>query len=419
MWRTSGDILIGPDWCGQFLCRWCTRGLLVVVQLACLNLSHALAQEARQEQGATGPEVWGELWEPAWEGGWFTQAPPWTLDVTVGRRTFRSMTLSRDAERSEIYALARINVPWESLLLAREIEGGAELSSASPANQEVPPPPGVEEPAGPIYGSGSPASPREGTRSQDNKLSDDRSPPPQEEGATPQQELSSALLRLVRETTSHLAAVEATRVFEARLESLVRRSRHSGMVPELRLRGVYAFDQTTSLEDAAGIYPGETTTRGGRDSLLEARMTFRLDRLVFGDQESSLERQRVAVKEAEAKRVEVALDELLAWRLAERRSMSPALHPEEQLKAQGQAELALARLHIQTAGWFRGRGTTRALGIDELLFPSSESELADREALDTVSHGYPHGSVQVRQSRDRRAGEGEAAFDEGQGGFPD
>lgn len=152
-----------------------------------------------------------------------------------------------------------------------------------------------------------------------------------------------------------------------RYDSLIRRSRSSGLMPELRLRGVAGFDRTTSAEEAVGIYPGETTTRGGRDSLLEARLTFRLDRLIFGDQEGSLERQRAAFIAERARRAESAVEAALDWLWATERSLDSSLFDDERTKWIQKASAALVRLHELTFGWFVGSQTLRSLGVEQLL----------------------------------------------------
>ncbi len=161
----------------------------------------------------------------------------------------------------------------------------------------------------------------------------------------------------------HVETAQGFQNEQARMARLVKRSRRSGLVPELRLRGVYGFDQTTSLADATGIYPGETTTRGGRDSLAEVRLAFRLDRLVYGDQETTLERHRTTQKEAQKKVAQTAVDLVLKWWQAERATENPELLPDEHEALVLRAEQALVSLYLLTDGWFRGRETLRALGL--------------------------------------------------------
>lgn len=169
-------------------------------------------------------------------------------------------------------------------------------------------------------------------------------------------------LLLVREIADRVTA--ALGGAEGRIRSLIRRSRLSGLSPELRLRGVLGFDRATSTEESVGIYPGDTTVRGGRDSLAEARLTFRLDRLVLGDGEPSLERQRIDLAAERRKLIQEALELLFDWRLRSSRASDISLPEGERIEAAIEAESALSELHLLTGGWFQGIPTVRRLSRD-------------------------------------------------------
>lgn len=339
------------------------------------------------------------LWDTAWDDSWLEaleRPQPFALHLTAGRRTDLVTPRAQAEEvtpmprrQSEVYALATLQVPLESLFFARGPRTRKKARSLSttdasetPSTEEpatVPPPqssgPRGSEPKGdstemepaPSPASALPASAPPSSRTQT---------PAQNRGEVEGSSTSSSsaklseqgqvsprdLLRLIREVAKRVARAEAKG--DGRLNSLVRRSRLSGLVPEVRFRGVYGLDQQTSTEDAVGIYPGETSTRGGRDSLLEARLTFRLDRLVLGAGEDSLERQRAQRAREGREAVTVAVETLMKWRVAMSQSQDPALLPEEQLAAQVNAERALCELYLLTGGWFVGQATLDELGID-------------------------------------------------------
>jgi hypothetical protein len=358
------------------------------------SLALAWSSTSLAQEDADGPEVWGPLWEPAWESGWFTQASPFTLDVALGRRTYAErvtgvsdLTVPSGAvpssaavssDQAEFYALARVSLPWETFLPEPPVAATLVVSQPSSehrlANAEIgsgtviPSEAQAEEPSfgpqGVSWAKQTAAKPGSS---------------PSAAPATPQkvehsaQDARSALLFLVRTTVEKVKIAPGSRAARIRLDSLIHRSRMSGFVPEVRLRGVYGFDQTTSLEDAAGLYPGESTTRGGHDSLLEARLTFRLDRLILGDSESTLERQRTQLEEDQGKRIAQALSHLLEWKTAAARAADSRLLPEEQAEAAIDEETALAHLYLLTGGWFRGRNTVKGLGLEEALFPGPVS----------------------------------------------
>lgn len=213
---------------------------------------------------------------------------------------------------------------------------------------------------------------------------DENAPAAKKAGSSPHRR---DFLHLVRETMKRVRA-EASHA--ARLSKLVSRSRLAGWVPELRLRGVYGFDRTVSSEEAQGIYPGETTTRGARDSLVEARLTFRLDRLVFGDGEAGIERQRGQLAAQASKTKQRALELLFTWRKAETLIRAGTLFEEEELELVLKSEQALAELHVLTKGWFQGIDTANSLSL--VLFDEAA------EDVNQPRKGELSGKPQLRES---------------------
>ena len=159
---------------------------------------------------------------------------------------------------------------------------------------------------------------------------------------------------LMREVVQRALAHSGLETAQSRLQDLVSRSRLSGLLPELRLRGAVGLDQTQSVA-AVGAYPGEGTLRGRSDVLGEVRLTFRLNHLLFGDSESGLERVRLQVLQARKKVVDDTLDVFLQWYKFERRRTQRDLAEEERLVAELAALEAAARLDVLTDGWFFSR----------------------------------------------------------------
>ena len=347
------------------------------------------AQPLHAQEDSSGPEVWGPLWEPAWEGGWFTQASPFTLDVSLGRRTKSTSSrasgvpAARAQTGADVYAVARLSLPWETFLPQARVQlPVSQVPTPDPLRDERVVEEHFLEKAGAEKVSTSDA-PGEQVSSDADVSSGlelaGRATEDSDAGAEePASDSRSALLVLLRAVVERVKNAPAQMTANARLASLISRSRTSGLVPELRLRGVYGFDQTTSLEDTAGLYPGDTTTRGGHDSLLEARLTFRLDRLVLGDSETTLERQRSQLVEQEQKRIALALTHLLKWKTAVLRAKDPSLLPDEQLEAIVEEESALAHLHLLTGGWFRGWPTVKSLGLESLFLPTASQVVEEK-----------------------------------------
>jgi hypothetical protein len=108
--------------------------------------------------------------------------------------------------------------------------------------------------------------------------------------------------------------------------------------------------------------PARITASGGVSLWLEARATWRLDRLVFADEEVALERTRSQREEAQAKLTERVLDLLFTWQRALVREADAAASPEEHLSATLKKIEAEVELDILTAGWFTRWRATRGEG---------------------------------------------------------
>ena len=152
---------------------------------------------------------------------------------------------------------------------------------------------------------------------------------------------------------------------EARVDGLASRARASAVLPELRLRVTRLIDDAQSLSPTE-YDPARTTATGGVSLWLEARATWRLDRLVFADEEVAFERLRRDRAEAQSKLAARVLELLFAWQRALAREADLAGRaPKERLAATLDVIEAEASLDIVTDGWFtrwRASPTGRARG---------------------------------------------------------
>lgn len=138
---------------------------------------------------------------------------------------------------------------------------------------------------------------------------------------------------------------------EARVDALASRARGAALLPELRLRVSRLVDESESLSPTE-YDPGRVTAAGGVSLWLEARATWRLDRIVFADEEVALERLRRERAEAQGKLADRVLDLLFAWQRARAREADPGGTPEQRLAGTLEAIEAEASLDILTDGWF-------------------------------------------------------------------
>jgi hypothetical protein len=180
------------------------------------------------------------------------------------------------------------------------------------------------------------------------------SPPPAPEpprGASP--EAPPALL--VTAVVARRAVAAAWRasglgVDDARIDSMVARSRASALLPEARLRAMRVLNDTSRVDaipDTTGTYLAV-----GANLWLEARLTWRLDRVLFADDEPTLERVRIERHDARAHLAAKVIDALFLWQRARFRAERAAADSKEAVDAQLQAAEAEATLDVLTGGWF-------------------------------------------------------------------
>src|SRR5208283_571079 len=91
-------------------------------------------------------------------------------------------------------------------------------------------------------------------------------------------------------------------------------SRASAALPETRLRVMKVFEDSSQI----GVIPTDTSSYDilGANLYLEARLTWRLDRLLFADDEPTLERTRLERQDARERISGKVIDCLFQWQRA-------------------------------------------------------------------------------------------------------
>jgi hypothetical protein len=138
---------------------------------------------------------------------------------------------------------------------------------------------------------------------------------------------------------------------ETRLESVAARARASAALPELRLRALRSVDQSGRLTYTE-LDPYRYSEAGATGYTFEARLTFHLDRLLFADEEVSIERMRIDRQDARTRVASKALSALFEWQRAYALGKNPTLSTEEHLSAVLREVEAGATLDVMTDGWF-------------------------------------------------------------------
>jgi hypothetical protein len=148
---------------------------------------------------------------------------------------------------------------------------------------------------------------------------------------------------------------------DERLADLAHRARVSAVLPELRLKVNRTTGQTVRLSPTLDD-PSRIEGSGDASMLYEARATWRLDRLVFADDEVTLERVRADRNDQRAKQTQRVIELISQWRKAVGRQIDPLTTSTEKLDAEAVIAATSAGLDALTAGeWSRQR---RERGVD-------------------------------------------------------
>jgi hypothetical protein len=244
-----------------------------------------------------------------------------------------SVTLSARAERSElgsdVAGFVALALPLDRLAAPRKLAARAQ----DPPKEDLPP---------------SEAPVRESTSGEGEP---GRSKPSAGEPGDEPALSAPVLARLARDAVRAALRAHDVALNRSELEGLGRRARFSAVLPELRLRAVGSNDQsqrlTPTIED-----PERYTITGGNDLLLEASATWKLNRLVFADEEIAVERLELEREKSVARLSERVVERLFDWH----RAFSRAENAEPGSKARGRFELerleAEVELDVLTGGWF-------------------------------------------------------------------
>ncbi len=137
---------------------------------------------------------------------------------------------------------------------------------------------------------------------------------------------------------------------DAVLDAFAARARLAGLLPETRLRALRTQDQSAKVDSLSDVQ--RTTDSAGANLWLEARLTWRLDRLVYSDDEPQLERLRADRVEARARIASKVLELLFRWQRAIVDTHQTLPTSPEGVEAALRVAEAEVALDVVTAGWF-------------------------------------------------------------------
>jgi hypothetical protein len=148
------------------------------------------------------------------------------------------------------------------------------------------------------------------------------------------------------------AALRATGLGDdVRLESIASRARSSAALPELRVRAVRTLGETGRVSLSEDD-PSRYVASGAATTVLEARLTFRLDRILFADEEIAVERARLDRSELRARMAAKVLQALFEWQKAYALTADATLSADDRFAATLREAESSAILDMMTNGWF-------------------------------------------------------------------
>jgi hypothetical protein len=140
-------------------------------------------------------------------------------------------------------------------------------------------------------------------------------------------------------------------VDDAKIDAIVARARLSAVLPETRLRVMRMIDDGTHTDPYTTEDP-RYYGYAGTNLWLEARLTWRLDRLLYSDDEPTLERVRLERIDARTRVASKILDLVFQWQRAVLDEKDAPPGTREELDAHVRAMEAEIALDVLTGGWF-------------------------------------------------------------------
>jgi len=179
-------------------------------------------------------------------------------------------------------------------------------------------------------------------------------PSPRAASDAPQVEAQAPLAapRLARQCVAAAWRTAGLGADDARIDALMARSRASALLPETRLRAMRLWDDAAHATTLATTDDTSYYDAIGANLVLELRLTWRLDRLLYAGDEPTLERVRLERQDARARVATRTLEALFAWQRAAITGSAAATGSPEKAEAELRAAEAEATLDVLTGGWF-------------------------------------------------------------------
>jgi len=158
--------------------------------------------------------------------------------------------------------------------------------------------------------------------------------------------------RLARATVAAAWRAAGLGVDDTRIDAIVARARLSAALPETRLRAMRLVDTQGHVDTSTTTDNVRYYDMAGANLWLEARLTWHLDRLLYADDEPTLERVRLERIDARSRIAAKILEVLFQWQRALVDVKDAAPGTREELDARLRALEAEVALDVLTAGGF-------------------------------------------------------------------
>jgi hypothetical protein len=170
------------------------------------------------------------------------------------------------------------------------------------------------------------------------------------------------------------------------LDAIVSRARWSAVLPETRLRAMRFDDAKLSTDVTTTTDTSRLRDTVGANTGYEARLTWRLDRLLYSNDERFFQRMKLDRMTARARVAGRVLDALFHWQRATIELRWAQKESRDEVDAALRAAQAETTLDVLTGGWFSASRPARDLRVLVPLSPPlpddhASPELAPREDL--------------------------------------
>ena len=170
--------------------------------------------------------------------------------------------------------------------------------------------------------------------------------------------------RLARDCVAAALRAAGLGVDDKSLDALVSRARESAWLPETRMRAMRLWTDANHVTTAATTDTASFYDSVGANLVLELRLTWRFERLLYSGDEPTIERVRLERQDARSRVATHVLEVLFAWQRARVAENDAPPSSRELEEARLRVAEALATLDVLTGGWFSAR----------LAPPSAEQE---------------------------------------------